>query len=338
MVILLSLVCIDPACAARNEGPKPSEPQPSLSYSLSRTLSQKVTISWQEVPLREALTRIGKTFGLAWFLDRRVDPNRLVTLSANHLSLATMIDTLAEQNGLSIKLFDDLIYFGPAEESPELLEPRQGVGRSDSLKNGSLPTTRLRKSLARRDRSDWPHLTEPRRLIEQLLSESRIKAEGTDLVPHDLWTSHSLPTLSLKDRLSLLLIGFELDWQVEPTGRSLEIVPRKNESNTPIKRFQLAALIDKPNRSKRLTTQRESEQRYTLRIESQPLRLVLLQIATSAQRELTIREEAKEHVERRVSIAVEQVTLEELLRKLTAAAECIAKVEEKRILIELGEE
>src|SRR5436190_1952090 len=40
-----------------------------------------VTLDWAEVPLRERLTEFGKKYGVAVFLDRRVDPDQKIELS-----------------------------------------------------------------------------------------------------------------------------------------------------------------------------------------------------------------------------------------------------------------
>lgn len=304
------------------------------------------------------MTRLGTTFDLPWFMDRRIDPNQLVQLTANQLSIAAMLDDFAEQNGLSVTLLERVIYFGPPEGAAELLESWQRQGASESIrtssrtalnqsskplanraaKPSSRPSSRLRKALAKRGTTDWPHLTEPRRLIEQLLSESRIKVEGTDLIPHDLWTSGSLPELALRDRLCLLLVGFELDWQFDSKGRSLEIVPAKYASDLSSELPKLADRIGAmKSSSKKASLKRSStnadSQRYSLRIESQPLRAVLQQIAKSAKRRLVIDKDAEGLIDERVSISVEKVTLEELVEELVAAAGAAVVFNEDKIVV-----
>ena len=56
----------------------------------------RVTLDWGDVPLRERLTEFGKKYGVSVFLDRRVDPDQKIELSARDLPVEGVLALAAE--------------------------------------------------------------------------------------------------------------------------------------------------------------------------------------------------------------------------------------------------
>jgi hypothetical protein len=68
-------------------------------------------------------------------------------------------------------------------------------------------------------------LTEPRQWVERLCREAQLHLENPELIPHDLWPAVELPPMPWSDRLTLVLAGFSLTFQLDASGRSLRLTP-----------------------------------------------------------------------------------------------------------------
>ena len=64
-----------------------------------------------------------------------------------------------------------------------------------------------------------------RELIYRLATEAQVELEGTELLPHDLWEGQHLPPLSWIERMSILLIGFDLTFNWENQAETVRLVP-----------------------------------------------------------------------------------------------------------------
>ncbi|MCA9641238.1 MAG: hypothetical protein KC492_11110, partial [Myxococcales bacterium] len=114
----------------------------------------------------------------------------------------------------------EVLYVGPLKTS-EGLRTLAEVNRqaADSLPPPS------RRAMRRVDSLEWPRLTEPRKLVVSLVEAHGLKLKNPEAIPHDVWDSGRLPAISLSDRLTLLLVGFDLTFQpVDSTGE-LELAP-----------------------------------------------------------------------------------------------------------------
>ena len=65
----------------------------------------------------------------------------------------------------------------------------------------------------------------PRELLSRLAESAGIRLEGTEQVPHYLWSAADLPALPLVDRLTLIAVQFDLTFRIAADGRSMELVP-----------------------------------------------------------------------------------------------------------------
>ncbi len=71
----------------------------------------------------------------------------------------------------------------------------------------------------------WDELSKPRELLENLASEADLGIDNPQLLPHDLFPAVDLPPLPLVDRLSLLLSGFGMTFQLSRDGKLIRLVP-----------------------------------------------------------------------------------------------------------------
>jgi hypothetical protein len=187
---------------------------------LKEQLAAQVTVSWSNLPLGRALAGLGAVEHVAIVLDRRIDPDRPVSLSLSQQPLAAAFAEIARKTDIGYCQFGPVAYFGPAEAA-RLLRTLAAV-RLDELR--PLGTAGARKFLVLRSWT-WDELAEPRALLAELAAEADVEIVGAERIPHDLWPAADLPQLSWIDRLTLLAAQFDLAFRIEPSGRKVTLIP-----------------------------------------------------------------------------------------------------------------
>jgi hypothetical protein len=284
---------------------------------LAQGARRTVTIHWDQVPLRDAVERLGELFEDAVFVDRRVDPEQRVTLDVEASDADEVLATIAESRNLGVGRLGPLLYLGP-RTAAERLAP---LARAKDKELARLNIDR-QASMGRRMSISWSRLAEPRVLVQSLLEERGVRVIGLKRVPHDLWAAGKLPALTLAQQLTILLIGFDLTFEVRPSKRTIEIVP--------LDAAQLANLQPATERPRQLSPPRtvrspgQAKQVYTLRVAEQPVEVVLRELARRLGWRVEIDEAgikaAGATLERRVSFDVENVGQDELLEALLEPA------------------
>jgi hypothetical protein len=182
-------------------------------------LTQPVTLSWTNMPSGRAVRSLSAAQRIAIVLDRRVDPDREITLSLAGEPLAEGLRKIAEKLKAGYCQFGAIAYLGPPETAKRLrtlaaLRLEEVRGLSDA---------RVRELLRLRD-SKWDELAEPREIVAELASQAGIKLVGAEKIPHDLWPAAELPPLTWIDRLTLLAAQFDLTFRIEQGGKQVELV------------------------------------------------------------------------------------------------------------------
>ena len=302
--------------------------------AVARDAQRSATIHWQRVPLRDALARLETVFDETVFLDRRVDPSQRVSLDIEAQRMEDVLTTIAAQRGLGISRLGRLIYVGPLSAA-EQLRPLAAL-RAEEVER--LPAGQ-RATLERKRPLRWPRLTEPRGLVTSLVEQRGWRVDQARRIPHDLWPAGELPELSLAEQLTVLLVGFDLTFEMRPRERVLEIVPLD------VATLERLAWEAKPQAEGGLHTSqpsavralRETRQVYTLRVAEQPVRAVLQEFSRRLNWRIEIDEPAiraaGRTVDERVSFAVENVEQDELLEALLRPAGLSFRRDEERIII-----
>jgi hypothetical protein len=274
---------------------------------------QAVSIHWRRVPLRDVVRRLEDVFDETVFVDRRVDPSRRVSLDIEAESVEDVLEPIAAQSGLAIGRLGRLVYLGPRSTAEQLAalailraQPIEGLSdeRSDELN--------------RRRAVDWPRLTEPREFVVSLVGSRGWRVGNAGRIPHDLWPAGRLPELTLAEQLTVLLIGFDLTFEVRPRTGTLEIVPIDAATRQRLAEAKPPA-DPAPNRAVPRLGDRSAATRqvYTLRVTEQPVRLVLTELAARLNWQIEFDEAAlraaRRSLDDRVSFAVKNVDQDELL-------------------------
>jgi hypothetical protein len=218
-------------------------------------------------------------------------------------------------------------------------------------------------------------LTEPRGLISSLVKHRGWRIAEAERIPHDLWPAMSLPELSAAEQFTVLLIGFDQTFKVHAGTRVLEIVPlesvtierryplaagRKNFTNSlrqefapGVVRFEGNAIVvhgrveehervlgllgERPAQRPVQPPVRPTKQVYTLRVQEQPVDVILQQLAERLKWAIEIDDaairDAGLSVDVRVSFAVENSSQDELLKAVLRPAELDYRREGERIRI-----
>jgi hypothetical protein len=291
-----------------------AQPRPARERSPQRAarVQRSAAIHWDRVPLRDAVARVSKLFDEPVFIDRRLDPDRRVSLQLEANSIDEVLQALADTQSAGVSRLGRVRYLGP-RHAAELLRTA-AVLRSEEI---ARLKTSDRTTLERKQHLSWPQLSEPRELIGSLATRRGWRITRIERIPHDLWAAGTLPELSAADQLTLLLIGFDLSFKTQARDRSFEIAPlgpvtiqreyrlpyrasenallRQELSAAKSARMEARTLIvdarveqherladlfagrSTPRRSDRAAT--ESQRRYTLRVQEQPVDAVIRQLA-----------------------------------------------------------
>lgn len=174
-----------------------------------KQLEVRLGINWVDNPLRGGLQNLSRSLGVAVFLDRRVDPGAKVTHSAENLPLREILEGIAEELDLGVSIVDAVVYIGPKETAARLATLAQM--RKEEARR--LPPSLLKRVSERKPLS-WPMLATPREIVEGVVKQAGARSPDTVYFPHDLWPEGDWPALSTIDRLTLLLAGFDMTFEL----------------------------------------------------------------------------------------------------------------------------
>lgn len=191
----------------------------TVGADLKRQLATPVSVSWNNVPLWPALSRLSETQRLAIVLDRRIDPDQSVHLAGAAQPLSQLLTEVAERSGAAYCQLGPVAYLGPAVSCARL-RTLAALRLADAR---SLSPAQSRKFLAMRS-WQWDDLAEPRALAEQLAQEAEVELDGAERIPHDLWRGADLPPLSWIDRMTLLAAQFDLTFRTAQDGHRIKLV------------------------------------------------------------------------------------------------------------------
>lgn len=331
-----------------------------------RALDDSVGVNWGDVTLQEAMHSLATNQRVCLFLDRRVDPEQRLQFVAPGEPLEQLLARLAKERQLGMSVVGSVVYLGPPASSASLATlaaiKRQEVsdlpakGKAAWLK--SAPLT-------------WPRLAQPRDLVQQVAAACGATLTNAEAIPHDLWNAGSLPPLPACDRLTLLLAGFGMTFELAASGAEITLVaapqsatyrktyPARGDAakamaeiqrlfpEVEVKRqgtqLQVAGRYEDQERIERLLrgeTVRTAkttigEKRYTVNVERQPAGAVLKRIATDTNRELKYAPELVARLKEPVTFKVENVPLDELLKATLGGLGLAWKLDDAKLEIVL---
>lgn len=324
------------------------------SSEVAAKLQQRVTVQWQNVPLRQALNRLSQSQRLCIWIDRRVDPSQEVTLTMRDVPLAKLIEEVVQQIEGGFVATGDLLYVGP----PDIVRDLRTLLAIRRTEIEQLPRA-TQARLLRRNNTGLPRLTDSRAVVRQLTEAAGVALENPAALPHDLWPALQLTTMAVADQLSIVLAGFDLAWELDDAGRTMTIVPierpvilrrlysQEQIAKLPAEHLQGVEIVAGRNRDQvgiaaRAEThellsgrprsngkrrQKADRQVFSLRVEQQPVGKIVEQIAAQLGKQVELRMEAKSAFDKRVSFDVREATLDALLEAACRPAGLQAEID-----------
>lgn len=291
----------------------------AAAETASALWSQRTSVKWSSVPLRESLSRFAELRQFGFVLDRRVDPSVPLEFEATNRELGPLLDELAASLDLGCVRLDSVVYLGP-KESADLL-PKLLAGHRTA--SATLPA-RWKTPLRRKVSVRIPFLGNPKDILETLAVEHGFRWSGLDALPHDLWDETAFSDTPLEEALLLLLIGFGRDYKIDlgTAGRPLLTLTMLPEE------FQKIPATIRPIRTKKPKTGPSAaapaskiplaQRRFTLRVEDQRLDVVLQTLSQRLGLKLELDEASLTakgiSVDRRISFEVKNATAQESFR------------------------
>jgi len=308
----------------------------------------RMGVTWSERALRDAWAGVSLELDVAVFIDRRIDPGQLIGLSLRDQPAEEVLRQLAAAGQAEWRSVGPVVYVGPADAAAKL-PTLAALRRQDAERLPAEARLRLLKVQAWK----WDELAEPRRLLDELAKQAGVAVSNAETIPHDLWPAVSLPPLAWTDRLSLLLAGFDLTFEVADQGKTVRPVPfpetvllersytprgpaaaaaaqlRRSVPEAEIRVAQgklvvsglqeahekIELLLSAPSGPKtKGAKSKPAEQRYTLTVgKNDPAGAVMRKIAETLGKELKYDEAVLQKLKQNVTLSVKDVTLDELL-------------------------
>lgn len=226
----------------------PATAEADRSAQSDDRLEAPVQASWTRVPIRDWVARATSLAGRPVILDRRVDPEWQVTLTARGESLRAVLEQVAEAAGARVDDLRGSIRIVPTATAGLALAAEQDT----AARLARLPA-RQKNGLTTRQSWQWPAGARPRDLVTAAAAEAGLRIDGLELVPHDHFPAADLPPLSLVERLDLVVAHFDqrILWVADGGLLVGRVVPIDAEIKTDVGRPREARGDTPPPRRRR---------------------------------------------------------------------------------------
>jgi hypothetical protein len=325
-------------------------------------LEALISTRW-DLPLKDVLHSIRQTQRIAIFMDRRINPAQQIQLEVQDKTMRTTLQQIANQVNAQISHIRNVIYIGP-KKTTHLLATVAAIHAEQHRRNQA-ENTRI---FTLGKNTQWNRLAQPQSIVTAIAETVNVRITNIDKIPFDLWDKHALPNLPFAMRMSIVLAGFDLTYQMNNDG-SITLIPFPNEAsyqkafatnvsavnlNRIKNRFptlritnnmqQLVAsgrweeiaeleLLLSGNIITRPRPMTTSKQVYTLSVTNQTIQDVLQAIASNEKLELTGSEAAQKSWDKRISLEAKELPLADLLRQVVGKGNLQYRIVDKQLLI-----
>jgi hypothetical protein len=197
---------------------------PRFKAELDKPISiARDSITHEGAELRPLLQRVASERGVAFVLDRRVDPSRRIDLELPPFRLRDALAKIAAEADCLCTVAGDTVFIGPRDGTGKL---RTLIAlRETELDQPATQPGWRELELRRAWTFAWDDLDGPADLVLIAAQHWTLQVEGLDQVPHDLWAAGTLAGVNAVEALSVLLVQFDLtfEWTADRTG--VRIVP-----------------------------------------------------------------------------------------------------------------
>ena len=194
--------------------------EPDVNWAIGKELKVatqvEISAQWNESPLRELLDQVSKSKRIPLFIDRRVDPDILISQSVREMNWEQLLAKLGESHGYCFCRIENIYYFGPAETAISLPSRYQKL-KNWIKKNREQAKVDWRQSVS----MQWDRLAQPGQLLQSSVQRNGLTMFGESL-PLDVWPRSDLPEVSLLLKTTLLNIGFEKWILISKSGEKVK--------------------------------------------------------------------------------------------------------------------
>ncbi|MBA2114924.1 STN domain-containing protein [Bremerella alba] len=335
---------------------------------LDKQLQLTFDLTWEEVPLRDGLMRLGQTQRVAIFLDRRVDPDQTMKMAFTNERLELGLQRIAAQLGIGMARVGDVIYLGPTDTASRL--PTVAELQAQFAKSSGYPKA---VKLLDRKKYRWPKLSTPEAILTEVATHHGLRWSNLDaVIKHDLWPAVDFPPLKTTEYLSIVLAGYHASYRFNKTddGVELQLVSIPDDlSLTRVHQYagnhdeaiekiqhlfpeikvqsdgkrqlavtgpqqvqeQIAKLLR--GSTARNTVVMPGEKRYTLNVEQLPLGPVLNALEQQLGMKFDVPDGVKEALTQRVSFSVKTVGMTGLLDAVFKGTDFTYEIREDKIVV-----
>ncbi|MBC8354214.1 MAG: hypothetical protein H8E66_19650 [Planctomycetes bacterium] len=323
-----------------------------------RQLDSTIGFQWESSPIRQGLLGLGANQRIALWLDRRVDPGHEVDLLVSDATLDEALQRVGNAIGGGVCYVGSVTYIGSTPVTTKLAT--LAAMRRDEVKQ--LPTT-ARIRFAESSAWKWEELSTPGELLGELAEAANTRVVNIDQIQHDLWPAGDWPAMPVTDRMTLLLAGFDLTFEISRDGSAIRLAPMPadvaiersysprgslNTAATAIAKALPSVGVKKQGAQLAITGTFEEHEvvgrlirgepirraeskpgskRFDLRVENQPIGAIVKVVADREMLEVRVDSAIRSKLQRRISLDVKQLTLEELLERALGSEGIAHKVE-----------
>lgn len=308
----------------------------------------------ENLTLQRAVEHLTQQTGLTVVLDRRIDPGlelATVTLGPKvHLAL----NQLTANRDFTWLPADDVVLMGPSLTLDRFATHILGAWHSLDSK------LEANHFLLHHDTIAWPELTTPQEALSLVAKQWDLDVTGITL-PHDLWPARNLENVRVTTALGVVLMGFDLGFEIDPQSRRVTTCPLAIElaatkSYPPLKlsadarrnvlgiakggrKAQLRELATGlelvgtaadhwrleqaifMEGKKRQAAGAQKESRFTLRLERKPALAVFEALAVQGQYKLQIDDRDSVKLTQPITLVVEERKLLEIINEVARQAD-----------------
>jgi len=263
--VLAALFALDHGAPLRAAPPAPR--------TMQSRLEEPVDAAWSGVPLRELARRLSDTAHVPIIVDRRLDPDRRLSVVADGDPLGEVLARIATGADASVVILDAHVRLVPPDSAAALTAA--ATLRDREILALDKATRQIAMSRAA---WEWPEAAQPRQLVAAAAAAAGIGLVGLDRLPHDHFPAATLPQLPLAVRLDLLLAHFDRRVEWKPRDGDgppqFAIVPLEAPPTGAV----VAPATDATSRTRPQPRPNTASQTYSLRVEA-PLDELLATLA-----------------------------------------------------------
>ena len=173
---------------------------PSARSAVNR-LAAPAQIAYENVTLRASIAQLAYHYQFSYWIDRRVDADRLISLTVHDATVGECVSGLAKLCDADMGLVENVVTIAP----PDRLAAMQytAVRLHDQLSRATSTPDHQAQMLP----LEWEMLTTPTELAAQIATDWGLEFKVA--LPHDLMNAGRLQPCTLATQLTLLLGGFD---------------------------------------------------------------------------------------------------------------------------------